>query len=348
MFHSATLKLTAWYLLILVAIGLVFSVIIYQVASSEIRSRLEVVQERLQNDAEASNMLLGYDFVTLRALEARQAQTNMFTSLIYMNLSLLAIGGIASYFMARRTLEPIEQSHEAQSRFTSDASHELRTPLAAMKTELEVALRDPKLSKKEMRELLASNLEEVDKLSKISQTLLLLSRLEHSALATGRVAIDDITRRVIESHNQKKPRIIYAPPEKPLYVTAHQISIEELITILVDNALKYSPASSKVQVLLTRRGKKARLQVTNTGKGIRPEDLPYIFERFYRADESRTGGKEMGFGLGLALAKKIVEVHKGDLSASSAPGKETTFTVSLPLHETPSKRKQKQSKITTF
>src|SRR5690606_10154463 len=128
--------------------------------------------------------------------------------------------------------------------FTSDASHELRTPLAAMKTELEVALRDPKLSKQEMRELLASNLEEVDKLAQISQTLLLLSRLEHSALPSGRVAIDDITRRVVENLNRSHSRILYTPPDRPLYSMVHQVSIEELITILTDNALKYSPPSS--------------------------------------------------------------------------------------------------------
>lgn len=345
MFHSATLKLTMWYLLILMSIGLIFSAIIYQVASSEIDSRLENIQQRLQSEAASMNVLFpDYDFATIRSLQAKQAQTSMFTSLLYMNVLLLAAGGIASYFMARHTLGPIEQSHEAQSRFTSDASHELRTPLAAMKTELEVALRGPELSKKEMKELLASNLEEVDKLSKISQTLLLLSRLEHSALSTGRVAIDDIVRRVVETHNQKKPRIIYTPPEKPLYITANQISIEELTTILVDNALKYSPPASKVQVALRRKGKKARLQVTNTGKGISPENLPHIFERFYRADESRTGGNDTGFGLGLSLAKKIVEIHKGDLSVSSELNKETIFTVLLPLHESPSKRKRAQSK----
>src|SRR5690606_37485123 len=107
----------------------------------------------------------------------------------------------------------------------------------------------------EMKELLTSSLEEVDKLSKISQTLLLLSRLDHSAIATGRVAVDDMTRRIIENHNRIKPRIVYAPPDKPLYINAHQISIEELITILVDNALKYSPTSSKVHILLKKQGK---------------------------------------------------------------------------------------------
>lgn len=346
MFHSATLKLTSWYLLILMTVGFIFSVVIYQVAAIEVDARLETLQHRIER--ETGLTILDYDFAKFRSLQARQAEIAIFTNLFYMNALFLAVGGIASYVMARRTLQPIEQAHEAQSRFTSDASHELRTPLAAMKTELEVALRDPSLSKEEMKELLASNLEEVNKLTQISQTLLLLSRLEHSALPTGRVAFDDIVRRIVERLNRTKPRIVYAPPEKPLYIKAHQVSIEELATILLDNALKYSPPASKVRVSLGKEGKKAQLQVTNTGKGIKPEDLPHIFERFYRVDESRTNGKKTGFGLGLSLAKKIVELHKGDFTASSEPGRETVFTVSLPLYEKPSRRTRKRAKITTI
>lgn len=339
MFHSATLKLTLWYLFIIAGICFVFSIIIYQVASSEVDSRLEVFEQRLLSDPSNASQFGGYDFATLRALQAKQAQSSLFTNLLYINLLFLAAGGIASYFMARQTLGPIEQSHEAQSRFTSDASHELRTPLAAMKTELEVALRDPKLPKQEMRDLLTSNLEEVDKLSKITQSLLLLSRLEHSALTTRRVAFNDIVRRQVE-RSKESSRIIYSGPEKILYVSAHQVSIEELVTILMDNALKYSPPDSDIQVRLSKKGRKARLEITNSGKGIAPENLPYIFERFFRADESRTGGQENGYGLGLSLAKKIVEVHKGDLSASSELNKKTTFSVSLPLYEAPNGRKR--------
>ena len=345
MFRSATVKLTIWYLLILSSIGLIFSVIIYQVASSEINNRLENIEQRLTKNVDGAELeLLGYDLTAIRALQAKQARGNLFTNLVYINLIFITGGGVASYFMARRTLEPIEEAHEAQSRFTSDASHELRTPLAAMKTELEVALRDPKLSKKEMRELLGSNLEEVDKLSKISQSLLLLSRLEHGALPTRRLALDDIVRRIIENSNRKAPRIIYEPPEKPLYVSAHQVSIEELVTILTDNALKYSAAKSKVRVRLKRKNKKAKLEVINAGKGISPEELPYIFDRFFRADQSRTGGEGAGFGLGLSLAKRIVEMHKGDLSVTSHLNKETNFTVLLPLYQTEGRRKQRQSK----
>ena len=170
----------------------------------------------------------------------------------------------------------------------------------------------------------------------------MLSRLEHSALPTNRVAVDDIVRRIVENSNRKTARIVYTSPEKPLYVCVNQVSIEELVTILIDNALKYSTKKSKVQVRLDKKGKKARLQVSNTGKGINPEELPYIFDRFYRTDDSRTGGEMTGFGLGLSLAKKIVEIHKGDLSVSSEPKKLTTFTVLLPLYTTQSKRGPRQ------
>lgn len=343
MFHSATLKLTGWYLLILMSISLLFSILIYQVAASEIDSRLASLQQRIQRET-GLNILPGYDLGSLRSIQAHQAAVNLFTNLLYINILVLGVGGIGSYLMARRTIEPIEQAHEAQSRFTSDASHELRTPLAAMKTELEVALRDPHLTKSEMKELLASNLEEVNKLTQISQTLLLLSRLDHSGLTTGRVAIDDIVRRLTERFNQATPRITYTPPPRPLYITAHHISIEELVTILLDNALKYSPPTSKVQVVLRQEGKKARLDIINAGKGIKAKDLPHIFDRFYRIDESRTNGGHTGYGLGLSLAKKIVELHNGDLSASSAPHHETVFTVLLPLYEVPSKVKQKSAK----
>lgn len=346
MFHSATLKLTAWYLLILMSIGLLYSVIIYQVASSEVQSRLEVIEQRLIGSSNAT--LFDYDFSTFRDLQTKQARTSLFTSLFYMNVLFLAVGGIGSYFMARRTLKPIEQAHEAQSRFTSDASHELRTPLAVMKTELEVALRDTSLSKNDMREILQSNLEEVDKLSKIAQSLLLLSRLEHGALTTRRLAIDDIVRRLVENTNKRTRRITYIAPEKPLYVTAHQVSIEELITILVDNALKYSPPKSPITIALYTKNRKAHLTVTNTGKGIAPENLPYIFERFFRADEARSDSEESGYGLGLSLAKKIVEIHKGDLTVSSEPGKETSFTVSLPLYSQPKKSAKSQHSKAIF
>lgn len=329
MFESATLKLTGWYLLILMSISLLFSVIIYQVASSEINSQWKTLQQGIMSE---ENFLLPsqFDFRTLRTTQTHQAEVSLFFGLFYTNIVILAFGGMGSYLLARRTLEPIEQAHEAQSRFTSDASHELRTPLAVMKTELEVALRDKNITREEMRELLTSNLEEVNKLSRLSQTLLQLSRMNHDAIKKKRISIDDIASSVATRLNKTGERIAVVPHSKTLYAYANPESIEELLTILLDNALKYSPKNSTVTLTLSRRNKRAQITVTNAGEGIDPKDLPHIFDRFYRADSSRTGGAKSGYGLGLSLAKKIVELHHGDLSVTSAKGQETTFTVSLP------------------
>ena len=169
LFKSATLKLTIWYLAILMAISLAFSTLVYQLTIGEITTRLETLQHSLLDESPTRMRLLQpmLSPVTaddLRKAELESASKQVFYALVRVNALVLVAGGIASYLMAIRSLRPIRRAHEAQSRFTSDASHELRTPLAAMKTELEVNLRDTSLSLPEARELLESNLEEVNKL----------------------------------------------------------------------------------------------------------------------------------------------------------------------------------------
>jgi two-component system sensor histidine kinase CiaH len=270
---------------------------------------------------------LRYD--TMRDVQIQQARLNLIGSLVITNLCIWIAGGIGSYYLARRSLRPIEEAHEAQSRFTSDASHELRTPLASMKVELEVALRDPKLSKDDIRELLASNLEEVNKLTKLSHTLLQLSRLDHDNIEHAPVSLNSAIATVLARFQSSRQRIIYTdlPPTK---VMANQSHIEELLTIFVDNALKYSPADSPITLTLVQQKQLSGFDITNTGEGIPAENLPKIFDRFYRSDTSRTNGSKKGYGLGLSLAKKIVELHSGELTVSSLPGQFTTFRVLLP------------------
>lgn len=329
MFHSATLKLTGWYLLILMSISLIFSVTLYSVATGELRDRLNAFQTRLEqpgiNPVAPQNPRL---FSAFSQNQRETAEHNLFATLLYVNILILLGGGVLSYLLARRTLHDIEKSHDAQSRFTSDVSHELRTPLAAMKTELEVALRDKKLSKEDMRELLTSNLEEVDKLTVLSKTLLQLSRLDHSDLETETLNLSVIASDVVQRYDKNALRIKMTAPAKPLLISGNQAIVEELVTILVDNALKYSPDKSKVAIKLSRQGGKAVFEITNGGKGIAPDDLPHIFDRFYRADTSRSTG---GTGLGLSLARKIVEIQGGELSVTSAIDHDTTFRVLLPI-----------------
>ena len=330
MFQSATIKLTAWYLLILMSISLLFSVIIYQITYSEVSSRLESLQLGIQEQSEL--LLTPLEIRSLRAAQAHEAQINLLVGLLYANLLILFAGGVGSYMLARRTLAPIEEALEAQSRFTSDASHELRTPLAIMKAELEVALRDKKMSSSDMRELLESNLEEVDKLTQLSHLLLQLSRLDYTALKMERINLSDTIATLTQRLDKTGDRFSLTMPKKPIDIEGNQASIEELLRILLDNAIKYSPPNSNITVDIKRKSAKAIVSITNSGRGIAPEALPYIFDRFYRADTSRTESAKNGYGLGLAIAKKIVEIHNGDLSASSEVDGDTTLTVALPLH----------------
>lgn len=338
MFQDATLKLTMWYLLIIMLISLLFSSLVYQYAFNDIRMRLEQFGQGIPT---VTIIDPTFNIRELRSTQVSAASQHIMFNLILMNVIIFICGGIASFLLARKTLKPIKESHQAQSRFVSDASHEFRTPLAVMKAELEVALRAKNITNKEMRQLLASNLEEVDKLSKLSSTLLSLSRMDYASLVHEPIVLNDVIKSSLKSYTKLSNRIKFSSKSRRLIVDAHQPSLEELLSILLDNALKYSPPRSTVDVSLKKHGGKAMFQVTNLGKGIDPDDLPHIFDRFYQADNARSHSQETSFGLGLSLAKKIVELHGGELTASSAPGEKTTFSVCLPIVE-------KSRKISSF
>lgn len=341
MFQNATLKLTGWYLLILMTISIIFSLAIYNIASNEVNDRLGQLQARLEQGPAVLPLPPQFNYETFRAAQFEVANRNLASQLVYANFFILLFGGFGAYFLARRTLKPIEQAHEAQARFVSDASHELKTPLAAMKAELEVALKDKNLKVREARDLLESNLEEVDKLTALSGTLLQLSELDHAHIEKEMVSLNEITKYIVKKYDKTGKRIALTLSSKNQRVYANRPSIEELVTILVDNALKYSPPDSLVTIKTSRRARHALFEITNTGKGIAAEDLPHIFDRFYRADTARTRNKtKNGHGLGLSLAKRIVELHNGQLLATSAPDHATTFTFLLPLGKSQANLKQ--------
>jgi signal transduction histidine kinase len=333
MFKSATLKLTVWYVIILVSISLLFSIVIYSIALSEVGVRITNLQQSALPTFPSDSPV----FDVVREAQIHEAESSLIGSLVITNLVIWFAGGFGSYYLARRTLRPIEEAHEAQSRFTSDASHELRTPLASMKIELEVAMRDPNLKKEEMRELLGSNLEEVNRLTKLSHTLLQLSKLDHSSIERTPVDLNKQAKIIIDKFSKSASRIKLHGSRK-LQVLANESNVEELFTILIDNALKYSPEDSTVDITLIKERQMSGFKIVNSGEGISEDALPHIFNRFYRADASRTGSAKKGYGLGLSLAKKIVELHGGELTVSSALNQDTTFQVMLPnIKRTPPK-----------
>lgn len=328
-FESATLKLTGWYLLILMITTSLFSVIIYRMATIEVSGRLESLELRLENDP-------GWPFYadslrSARLNQEREAKQTIFLGLFYTNLTIWLLGGFGSYLLARRTLEPIQDMHEAQSRFTSDASHELKTPLAVMKSELELALRDPNMKKSEYKEIISSSLEEVNRLSELTHGLLQMSRLDYGSIPLDeKVNIGSELKRVKKLLDSSQ-RIQLSMPKRPVVQAGNNSLLRDVFMVVIDNALQYSPAGSDVRITMKEGPKKSTIVVSNEGEGISKTDIDHIFDRFYRADNSRTitnGTKS--YGLGLAVARKIVELHSGDITVSSTPGKTTSITISLP------------------
>jgi two-component system sensor histidine kinase CiaH len=332
MFASATFKLTGWYLLILMATSILFSFLIYELSTNEISSQLESLQIRVLGTNKTLTLPGPVTLNDIRLNQTNEAKTSIFFGLLYMNLGVLALGGVGSYVLARRSLQPLERAHEAQSRFTSDASHELKTPLAVMKSEIQVALRDESITKAELKELLESNVEEVDKLTKLSSALLELSRLDNEYKLQHEPT--DIARLIasqVKSLGVAEDRISVTVPKTAVYVDGNEAMLGDLISILIDNALKYSPDDSEVTISIGTNGRTCKIFVTNQGDGIPKEDLPHIFERFYRVDKARTSSNQTrSYGLGLSLAKKIVDLHDGDITVSTTPRELTLFTVALP------------------
>jgi len=233
------------------------------------------------------------------------------------NMWILVLSSGAGYFLAGMTLKPIEEAMEEQKRFISDASHELRTPLTAIKTETEVTLRDKKLDLKSAKKQLISNLEEVEKLKKLTDYLLRINKniADNKEEFDLKEVIQKITLRMkirIELKGQAK-------------IVANKMAIEELLTILLDNSVKYGGKNGKISVTI----KPHLIEVRDDGIGIRKSDIPHIFDRFYRADTSRTKNKIEGYGLGLAIAKNIVDSHKGKIEVESEVGKGSVFRVMI-------------------
>ncbi len=326
MFQSATLRLTAWYVAILMILSLCFSFIVYNIASHELGRAFGP-----QRAGESRIFIDDESVQVLRIQRVEQGNQSIIANLVLFNLIVLVAGAFASYLLARRTLQPIEEAHEAQSRFASDAAHELRTPLAVMQAELEVELRDDKSTKKSHEAAIRSSLEEVDRLRTLTERLLSLSsqqELELSAVQIEDVAIDAVDH-VIPTASFKNVSIDNKIGSQN--VIAQSDSLRDVLIILLDNAIKYSPDGSNIELTSTVADKHVYISVSDNGDGISVSEIDKIFDRFYRSDESRSKKNVDGHGLGLSIAKSLVNQMGGDIAVVSELGKGSNFTVKLPL-----------------
>jgi heavy metal sensor kinase len=229
-------------------------------------------------------------------------------------------------------LDRLHHAVDEQRRFLDDASHELRTPLAAMRAEIDVALRSTDLSA-EARETLESSREEAERMTRLVDRLLTLARLDELALSPVRepVELREIAERVRASLQRiAEPRGVSIDVDgRRTRILGDPAQLEEALSNLVDNAVKHSRRGQSVRISVWSEGGRTGFTVIDRGTGIPAEALDRLFERFYRVDPSRSRD-EGGSGLGLGICRAVAEAHGGSVTVRSEPGRGSEFTVSLP------------------
>ena len=335
MFRSARLKLTAWYLIILMTISITFSAVIYRVLSKEIERFERSQRFRIERSIPPEVDRPPRQTIPKNPELIEETRKRILLMLIAVNSGIFVLAGGLAYFLAGITLSPIKQMVDEQNRFITDASHELRTPLTSLKSSMEVSLRDNKLTLVDSKQLIAESITEVNKLQALSDSLLELAQYQkpNANIQLEEVSTKEVVKTAIDKvkpqAKQKKIKII---DTSNIYkVTANKYSLVDLLVILLDNAIKYSRQNSSVTISSHKTEGYLEITVSDRGNGISKIDIPHIFDRFYRSEKDRS---KNGYGLGLAIAKQIVEKHNGTISVASTKSG-STFTVKLPLKKKP-------------
>jgi signal transduction histidine kinase len=241
--------------------------------------------------------------------------------------------GVGSWWLAGRSLHPAQQAWERQQAFIANASHELRAPLTLMRASTEVALRSLPPDDADNRELLGDVVQECDHMTRLVEDLLLLSRLD-----TGRLKLE---RSIIDLHDllgevQRQVGRLAAARDIQLCLEQTNGSVwgdptrlRQVLLIVLDNALRYTPPGGTIRVSTMLRRRHVQITVADSGAGIAPEHVTHLFERFYRVDSARGVGNG-GAGLGLSIARALVEAQQGWIMITSELGRGTQVTIALP------------------
>jgi len=232
-------------------------------------------------------------------------------------------------------LDRLENSVLRTMQFTAVASHELRTPLTILRGEIEIAMRSSDLDE-EMQALLESNLEEVGRMSRVIEDLLLLSKSDVGEMPLRKEPLElnelltDLFGQAAVLGEEKDIAVSFYPSEEPIRFEGDGLRLRQLFLNLLSNAIRYTPAGGSVKMTLKQQDDHAVISVRDSGIGIKPEHLPHIFERFYRVDKILNQG-DGGSGLGLSIAEWVVEAHGGKIIVNSLFGQGTEFVIELPL-----------------
>lgn len=317
MFERARIKLTAFYLVGMVIVLGIFTSVLVVTLEKNIR---ETYVKTIGSEE-------GFDRAILDTNDGIEAVVYTTDGIFLLLL------GLISYTLAGRTLRPIKESLEAQKRFSANASHDLRTPLSIIMTEGEVALANKTIDQKEYRSMILSVLEEAHVMSALVEDLLLVARSENGSSYTEKNTIslseflDPLVSRIRKQAEQKQVSVSYTSPEY-VQIEANEYLLTRAFQNILQNAINYTSSGGSITVTTKTESTKLRIVITDTGVGIRESELPYIFDRFYKAAHSRNDNS--GSGLGLPIAKEIIEQHQGSIVITSVLKKGTTVEILLP------------------
>lgn len=249
-------------------------------------------------------------------------------------LSLVLVFGI-SFFLANNATRPIKKSWEKQTVFIADASHELRTPLAVVNSNLEIVMENENETVGSQSKWLGNIQSELERMKKLVDDLLFLARADaEDEMPKEHFDLSSLLYKIYDAFMplaQKKGLKLLLDNKDNITVYGNEFRIKQLITILLDNAIKYTDKGGKIELKLEAGASMIQFSVRDTGEGIAKEHIGKIFDRFYRVDKSRSRSLG-GSGLGLAIAKCIVNEHKGAINVVSEVSKGTEFTISLPVN----------------
>lgn len=270
----------------------------------------------------------------LLPVDADNVRSDLLSTLFLVNGALVIFSAIASYWLATRTLKPIQYAYERQRQFLSDASHELRTPLAILQANLE---NERDSGNADLRKSAESHLEEVQRMSTLVRDVLSLSKLEHAAedLECVPLVLNDVLQKVVDRlmaiATQQRVSLVLNDAEETFAVLAVEEPLIRVFTNIIENAILYNRPEGSVTITLYRIGDNVITNIADTGIGIAKADVEKIFDRFYRADKSRSR-RTGGSGLGLSIARSILESFQGRIIMESAVNVGTTVRITLPIH----------------
>jgi signal transduction histidine kinase len=267
--------------------------------------------------------------VTRSTEPEHEALSKLLAGLLIGGAGGLVLAGVGGWWLAGKSLRPVRVAFNRQHAFVSDASHELRTPLAVIRANAEF-LQQEQPDNVEARDIVS----ETDRLSSLVDALLAVARDDDRSAKALHMKVDlaEVVEATVGSFQTVTTdhdlELTYATPGR-LMVMGDRDQVRQVLVILLDNAVRYTPAGGRIHVQAREDGKEAVLTVHDTGIGIPEEALPRVFERFYRADDARNR-QSGGVGLGLAIARELVTRHSGRISVTSTEGAGSTFTVRLP------------------